>query len=485
MNITLDMKKATGKFSLLDATLLIGMLLIFISCKAATLGTDLGKNRAAEKPADIHKSDLYDDYAPIEKSTQYQVFINGKPVQVWRETIHDMHAPNEKAYMHTALFDYSVGTQVKIISSTGFTDFVLSPKRFHIATTKKGNELTFTIPEYYNYTLVIPGLEPLMLFGALDLSPYKTANTVVFEKGVHNAPNGLFRLESNTTYYLEEGAILNGQVLIQDASNVKVIGRGYIDDRTTPKGGNFIRVYNSTNIELRGFGVRHATQGWQVDMVNASNVQVSHLNLLSFGLNNDGLDLGTGCSKVHFEHCFIGTGDDGFGWHAINAAKDGEEPLTDCRANDCIIWKGKVGHGIRIGSSLETRAVTNLHFKDIDIVKIVGGYSVVIHHSDWAEVKGLTFEGIRDEKPDQTAFVTGFIRKDQFSNPNVYKPGTISDIQFIDCESNGVRTYFYGYDENHKVKNVTFKNVKLKGRKMLQSDIEIGDYTENIVVVKD
>ena len=472
-------KKLRKRFRVVEFVLLSAMLATSLSCKGSTFGLEM------ENMVNLEEVDLYDDYTPMEKSSLYQVFIDGKPVQVWRETCHDMEAPNEESYFHTVLFEYSEKAEVKIVSSTAFTDFVLSPKRFNIAAVKNGNELTFTMSEYYNYTLVIPGLEPLMLFGAPDLSSYKTENVVVFKEGVHTAPNSLFKLESNTTYYLEEGAILNGKVLIQNAHNVKIIGRGYIDDRTSPSRGNFVRVYNSENIDLKGFGVRHATQGWQVDIVNSKNVQVSHLNLLSFGLNNDGLDLGTGCSQVHFEHCFIGAGDDGFGWHATNAEKDGEEPLTDCTAKNCIIWKGKVGHGIRIGSSLETSAVKNLHFKDIDIVRIVGGRAIVIPHSDWAEVKNIIFEGVRDEKPNQNGFVAAYIRQTQFSNPNGYRPGTISDIQFIDCVCNGTNTRLEGYDENHKIKNITFKNVKLAGRAMQQSDIEMNEYVENVVVIND
>lgn len=472
-------KKTERKFRIAGFILLLGMFVVSISCKGGTLGADL------EYIADLEEVDLYDDYAPMEKSNLYQVFIDGKPVRVWRETCHDMEAPSEESYFHTALFEYSEGAEVKIVSSTAFTDFVLSPKRFNIAAVKNGNELSFTMPGYYNYTLVIPGLEPLMLFGSPDLSSYRTENVVVFQEGIHTAPNNLFKLESNTTYYLEEGAILNGKVLIQNAQNVKIIGRGYIDDRTNPSKGNFVRVYNSKNVELRGFGIRHASQGWQTDIVNSTNVQVSHLNLLSFGLNNDGLDLGTGCSQVHFKHCFIGAGDDGFGWHAINAAKDGEEPLTDCIAQDCIIWKGRVGHGIRIGSSLETSAVKNLHFKNIDIVKIEAGRAIVIPHSDWAEVKNIIFEGIRDEKPNQDGFLAAYIRQTQFSNPNGYRPGTISDIQFIDCVSNGINTRLEGYDEEHKIKNIIFKNVQLAGRSMLQSDIEMNEYVENVVVLND
>jgi len=418
---------------------------------------------------------------PMRESLAYQVIINGDTMDVWKETCYDLPQNGGITDVHTTLFSYEAGAQVKIIVSEAFTNYTLSPKRFNIPVVKTGNELTFTMPAYYNFALAIPGRAPLFLFGAPDLISYK-AGAVVFGKGMHYAPNGQFELQSNTTYYLEEGAILVGKILIEDVSNVKLIGRGLIDDRTSPIAGNFVKVYRSQNVELRGFGVRHAALGWQVDMVNTSNVEVQHLNLLSFGQNNDGLDLGSGCHDVHFEHCFVGSGDDGFGWHATNAAADGEDPLYNCTAKNSIVWKGQVGVGIRIGSSLETSTVEQLHFKDIDLAKMTwGGYAVAIPHSDWAEVKDLIFEGIRDETTTNDRFVLAYIKQTSNSNP-VYRPGTISDIQFIDCISNATSAVFEGYDANHIIQNVTFQNVKVGGRDMLQSDIVANVFTSNIIV---
>ncbi|WP_223581017.1 hypothetical protein [Sphingobacterium sp. GVS05A] len=420
--------------------------------------------------------------SPMVKSLAYQVIVNNDTLGVWQETCYDLAQNGGQTDVHTALFNYVPGTQVKIICSSAFSNFTLSPKRLNIPVVKNGNELTFALPEYYNYALAIPGRAPLLLFGSPDYSAYKPG-AVVFAKGIHHGVNGVFKLESNKTYYLEEGAILRGKVLIENVSNVKLIGRGYIDDRTAPVAGNFVKVYRSQNVELRGFGVRHAALGWQVDMVNSSNVNVSNLNLLSFGQNNDGLDLGSGCQDVHFSHCFIGSGDDGFGWHATNAAADGETPLLNCSAHDCMIWKNQVGVGIRIGSSLETSSVEQLTFKDIDIAKMTwGGHSVAIPHSDWADVRNITFEGIRDETIGNTRFVLMYIKQNSNSNP-VYRPGTISNIRFIDCVSSATAATFEGYDAEHMIKDVTFKNVKVAGRNMLQSDIVANSFTSNITVV--
>lgn len=458
------------------------LLLILSSCQTVGLGEDLTQKSLQEQPLnEINIATLSSLDTPMNQSLEYQVIIGGDTIDVWKETCYDLPANGGMTDVHTAIFTYTPGSQVRIICSTPFNAYTLSPIRLDIPVVKNGNELTFNMPEYYNLTLAIPGRSPLFLFGAPDLTAYKNG-AVIFEKGMHYAPNGQFELESNTTYYLEEGAILVGKVLIDNVSNVKLIGRGLIDDRTSPVPGNFIKVYRSQNIELRGFGVRHAALGWQVDMVNSSNVQVEHLNLLSFGQNNDGLDLGTGCHDVHFEHCFVGSGDDGFGWHATDAVADGEDPLYNCSAKNSIVWKGQVGVGIRIGSSLETSSVEQLHFKDIDLVKMTwGGYAVAIPHSDWAEVKGLIFEGIRDESPTNDRFVLAYIKQTDNSNP-VYRPGSIEDIQFIDCVSSATSAVFEGYDAEHMIKNVSFKNVKVGGRDMLQSDIIANAFTTNITI---
>src|SRR5690606_40066711 len=88
----------------------------------------------------------------------------------------------------------------------------------------------------------------------------------------------LFILQSNTTYYLEEGAVLNGKVIIKNANNVKIFGRGYIDDRRSPVIGNLVKIYNSQNIEIKGIGIRHGALGWQTDLVNSKNVTMDFLN---------------------------------------------------------------------------------------------------------------------------------------------------------------------------------------------------------------
>ncbi len=468
----------------------IGTLLIFfvavsvliISCNKSIVREELISADGHQAiTASIDEVSLLSTDSIVSESEIYQVFIDDNPILTQKEICYDYASNGGEREVHTALFTYRPGTQIKIVCNSAFTDYTISPQRLNISSTHNGNEISFTSPSaYYNFIVDIPGHAPLFLMSAPNLSSYKEG-AVVFERGVHTAPNDEFILQSNTTYYLEEGAVLNGKVIIKNANNVKIFGRGYIDDRRSPVLGNLVKIYNSQNIEIKGIGIRHGALGWQTDLVNSKDVKIAFINLLSFGQNNDGLDVGTGCENIRFSHCLVGSGDDAFGWHATNAVAYGQDPLNICNANDCLIWQ-TAGCGIRIGNSLETTEVKNIKFKNIDIAKSSQGiYSIAIPHSDWANVHHLIFEEIHDERPNNDKFVLAYIKETPSSNP-VYQPGHISNVDFINCSSYAHSAVFEGYDSTHMISNVKFKNVKVAGRDMLPSDIVANAYTQNIVV---
>ncbi|WP_126970264.1 glycosyl hydrolase family 28 protein [Gynurincola endophyticus] len=457
-------------------------IILFVACNkpfADMQADDLLNLKNSFAAADEPVINLPD--SPVSVSQKYQVFINDIPVRVSKEICYDYIANGGTRVTHSSLFTYQPGAQIKIITDSSFSSYTLSPQRLGISTSQVGNEITFTLPsEYYNFAITFPDREPLFLFSAPDLTSYKTG-AVVFDSGVHTPANGEFHLQSNTTYYLEEGAVLNGKVIISNKTNVKIFGRGMIDDRLNPVVGHFLKIYNSSNVEIKGIGIRHGALGWQTDFVNSSNIQVDYINLMSFGQNNDGLDIGTGCKNISFKNCFVGSGDDAFGWHATNAIAYGQNPLDSSYAENCLVWQ-TAGCGIRIGSSLEATEVKNLQFKNIDIAKTSKGiYPVAIPHSDWADVHNLVFENIYDEEPSNTKFVLAYIKQTHNSNP-VYQPGFISNIQFINCNSFATKAEFEGYDPIHKISDITFINCTVAGRPMLQSDVVANAFTENIIV---
>jgi hypothetical protein len=447
-----------------------GFVMMVAGARAETLAPDLCVT--------VHEIQV-----PMAPSSEYQLKVNGREIEVIREECNDLDRNGGVTVKHTAIFDYADDALVEVTCRAGFDQYTLLPRRLNIGSERDGQTITFKLADYYNYAVAIPGREPLLLFSAPPMEELTAGltpqRTVTYAPGVHEI--GHLYLESDTTYVLKPGAMLHGQIYLHNVSNVNVVGRGYMDDRTCAERGNFIQIYNSTNILLSGFAVRHAEQGWQLDPKNSAHINVSYLNLLSFGENNDGLDLGVGCQYVTYRDSFIGCGDDGFGWHAINAALDGEAPTRFCRAENCLIWKNQVGVGIRIGSSMEASEFSDLYFKNIDIANMDHGYAIAIPHSDWADVRRLTFENIYNES-DQP-FVLFYLRETMFSCPKGYRPGTISDVKFVECESVGSGAEFYGYDRDHQISNVLFHNVRFGGRYVTEDNIKRNEFTKGFKYV--
>jgi hypothetical protein len=294
----------------------------------------------------------------------------------------------------------------------------------------------------------------------------KGDKVVVYEEGVHEV--GDWVLESDTTYYLAPGAVVKGKIQINGVQNVRVLGRGILDARDG--NGSAIKTRDSSNIVLEGFGIRNRL-GWQTDFRNTRDVQIRYLNLMSFDRNTDGIDLGPGCENFQISDCFIGCADDGFGWHATDAKNDGEKPTVNCHASDCVVWKTYPGNGIRIGSSLETSYFSDLSFTNIDMVQLTAGNAIICDHSDWAEVRNIRFENIRNET--DRPFLYMELAPTRYTNPEGYRPGKIQNIEFINCWSQGGGVTLKGYDAEHQIENVLFKNTVVEGDKKLTSEQDI------------
>ena len=131
---------------------LLGTVSAVLGCARPEQGLSYQDERLESKFSQLASS-LGQLDSPMVKSPEYQVVVNSDTLDVWQETCYDLAQNGGQTDVHTALFKYVPGTQVKIICNSSFSNFTLSPKRLNIPVVKNGNELTFTIPEYYNYAL--------------------------------------------------------------------------------------------------------------------------------------------------------------------------------------------------------------------------------------------------------------------------------------------------------------------------------------------
>ena len=345
----------------------------------------------------------------FEKSDVFSVRVDGLDVFTAKE-----YCFGDRIF-HTSQFFVEGETEIEIRCTEPIENFEIRPFHKKIEGEVQGNRLRFKVAKPEMLMITVNDFKPLCLFQTppeKDIPDPKDPNVVYFRNGVHEP--GLITPQSGQTIYLEQGALVKGYVYAEGVNNVIIRGRGIIDARgytDKPKKICGIEFKNSRNIIVEGIGLRTG-EWWQVLFLLCINVEVKYMNLMSFGLNNDGIDI-DGVTNFKASNCFIGCGDDGFGWHAVDAEANGEPPTENCVAEDCVIYNTHAGNGLRVGASMETQLFRNITFKDITVLQHAN-FGIRSDYSDWATSENITFENFYIEKPGNAINIK--IEKTRYSN---------------------------------------------------------------------
>jgi polygalacturonase len=260
------------------------------------------------------------------------------------------------------------------------------------------------------------------------------------------------------------------------------MGRGILDARgytSKPEKICAIEFKSCNNITVEGIGLR-AGEWWQTLYLLCNNVEVSWMHLLSFGVNNDGIDI-DGVSDFYAHDCFIGCGDDGFGWHAVDAEANGEPPTQNCLAENCVIYNTHAGNGLRVGASMETQLFKDITFRNIDVLEHANA-GIMSDHSDWAMSENVTFENFYIERPGRPIDVK--IEKTRYSNSTGFRDerGHMLNWKFINVQSPGGKIQLAGADQNHAINQVTFKNCCLGGMPLTENSILKNEFVFDVSI---
>ncbi len=437
---------------------------IIISCIAILIGGSL---------MSFQQKDLnhYVQYDGFKKSDLFQVKVNGIKVFTAEELCFG------DSIFHTSQFFVEGETEIIVECAVPVEKFEIRPFSKKISGVIKGNQLIFKVNKPEMLIIKINNLKPLCLFQTppeKEVPDPKDPNVIFFGKGIHEP--GLLSIKSGQTIYLEQGAIVKGRFFAEGVHNVTIKGRGIIDARGfTNKSKKIcgLEFKSSSHIKVEGIGLRTG-EWWQSLYILCNDVDVRYMNLMSFGVNNDGIDI-DGVTNFTASGCFIGCGDDGFGWHAVDAKTNGQMPTENCTASDCVIYNAHAGNGLRVGASMETHLFKNITFRNIDVVEH-SGYGIRSDHSDWASCENILFENFFIEKPVNAINIK--IEKTRYSNDTGYRDerGNIYGLNFINVQTSGGQIILNGFDTEHAIRNVNFKNCKASGKPIEAKDVETNEF---------
>ncbi|MDR2968770.1 MAG: hypothetical protein LBV32_04090 [Tannerellaceae bacterium] len=421
----------------------------------------------------------------------------------------------------------SVTVEIEDINDVKWVD--VRPLSAGIKPVFKGNKITFTIPKTGNYSIEINGeLEhPLFIFAnPPEKKPAKSDPGVIyFEAGKIHTP-GIIRPKSGQHIYIEGGAIVVGAIAAKNVENVKVSGHGILDGslnnglsdaetasmfsvgngyKSTGKYQRFIEFYDSKNITIEGLILNNSTT-WQVVPINCDRVSISRLKLISDNPSDDGIDI-VRSRDVHVSDCFVRVKDDCV---AIKAHLDYPDNaiVNNVLIENCVFWNAAWGNGLEIGFELHASEVKNITFRNCDVIHVESGAVFSIHNSDKATVSNILFEDIRVEDARHKLFDLAIFRSryctdgssdQEYIAANYFHGawdgvlkvpedkkeyhaqfrGQIESIQFKNIYIYGIVPFsiLSGFDEKHLVRNITFDNIVLNGRKASGME-ELKLYTE-------
>lgn len=314
-------------------------------------------------------------------------------------------------------------------------------------------------------------------------------------------------VKSNQTWYFEPGAVINGQLVLDNTINAKLIGHGLI----YRPGHASMNINETKNVYIEGvMGLNHGwgdNGGYFLNVANSKNVYVK--NLKSIGRHKWGDTMDIFCSEdVTVEGCYFRGNDDciaiyGPRWNGDHWGDTGN--VRNIKVRNCVLMPdlARPIHFATHGDSSSPnggRVIDNCSFEDIDILtynkyafKNDGSsmpQAIRMDVSEGNTVTNIYFDDIRIQDGAANKICELFITTQDRYGTWTYPGKGINNVYFKDIDYKNSSAFdgrVEGYSTSDGVEgmtqNVTFENLKINGEVALSAEdanIRIGNNTKNI-----
>ena len=452
----------------------------------------------------------------------YDVFIRPRGVDEWTKIdtymakvnaaiSENKHKVSEISY---AVFDFVGDVYVRVVCKNKKykTVRVRPDYKGVIARTPNDSTTEFLLFQPENISVEFDGniTNNLLLFTSKPPIGKEEAQKQAKAEGrnfIYYAP-GLYeqdtiRVGSNTTIYLAGGSYFMGTFAIENAENVSIVGRGVARPKSGYEGAH---VYRSKNVLIDGLTLNTCPVG------ESKNVTFHNVRSISHPGWGDGLNVFGGCSDILYDRVFCRNSDDCTTAYATRKGFSGNTRNIIMR--NSTLW-ADVAHPIFIGihgNAERGDTIENLRYENIDILgqaepQVDYQGCLAINCGDNNLVRDVTFDNIRIEQILQGSMVqvkVGFNQKYCAAPGRGVENVVFRNIRYYSSPSSHYLeapslSIINGYDEERKVKNVTFEGVKINGRllhdKMADKPawystadyvpMYVGNHVENVVFSRD
>ncbi len=271
---------------------------------------------------------------------------------------------------------------------------------------------------------------------------------------------GSIYLPSETIVYVDGGAYLTSTFAIEDAHDVSILGRGIARPERGYEGAH---VHRSKNVLIDGLVLNTCPIG------ESQNVTLHDVRSISHPGWGDGLNV-FASQNVLFDRVFCRNSDDCTTAYATRKGFEGN--CRNVTMRNSTLW-ADVAHPIFIGihgNAERGDTIENLCYENIDILcqsepQVDYQGCMAINCGDNNLVRNVTFDNIRIEQIHQGSLLQV---KVGYNQKYCAAPGRgVENVAFRNIRYKGEQPYLSvinGYDDEHKVKGITFEGIKINGR---------------------
>lgn len=372
------------------------------------------------------------------------------------------HSPQDTS---VAYFDFAGAVEVSVVNNRGDIQSArIRPLSFHVTPTVKGNAITFGLTQPRNLSVEVNGdiFHNLQLFAnpieAVRPDP-KDPNVIYFGAGLHVLDRNTLRVPSGRTVYLAGGAVVRGRILCDRVENVRIVGRGMVEQG--PRGGG-VRIANSQNVEVSGIFTPQCFTG------GSQHVTITNVKCMSFVGNGDGMNV-ISSSDVLIDGVFNRNSDDCITVYGTRLGFTGG--ASRITVQNSTLW-ADVAHPILVGTHGNTphpETLEDLRFLNLDILdhkepQLDYQGCMALNAGDSNLIRNVRFEDIRveDFRQGQLVNVRVFFNRKYCTSPG----RGVEDVLFKNITytgSHAEHSVIAGYDDARMVKNVVFENLVING----------------------
>jgi len=422
---------------------------------------------------------IYHEFPRIApQSESFDVLVNGKEAFVYYSTAGSFVS-----------FESDEKVEITIEAKEVINAFEIKPLRYKIIPAIKGNKVTFKMPAESKLLVEInnPAAnngEQLFIYANAIATgkPDPEDPSVKYFKAGQVYETGEINLKDNESVYIEGGAVVRGNIKATYASNISIGGYGVIDGsyylgyKKRPK---TILTEDCTGVEIRDI-IMIEPQAWTLMLYYTGEVVIDNIKQITTGHGSDGIDI-VSSKNVTIRNSMLSNGDDcvvvkAFTRDQYATPKNNTwEGVENILVENCALQANLGGQAFEIGHELLQNPIKNIKYINCDVLGVHGQGGVFgIHNSDAARISNVLYEDIRVDH-FYNKLVDLRMIKSRWTDQD--EPGTAEDITFRNID---VTVSMYnpgysisligGYDDNHKIKDVTFENFRLNGKKITNAD---------------